>query len=184
MLSTPTRDLLDRLAAAVMVIVDAVAPRAAASTPTLPEAAAETLFFRLCRLVTTLIRISAFGLRTTPKPAPKTRNPPAARPTRTTPTPALPRRPGWLLAALPEIAPAVAADISALLDDPAIAALLERAPSLHRILRPLLRSLGLAQPRPKAPRPRSPTAAHPTKPASLSARTTRHSTPKPVVKYA
>ena len=107
----------DRLITALMTLVRAVADIATSSTPACPDHAAQTLFVRLSRLVTTLIRISAFGIRTRAEPKPT--NParahpaPIARPTRPGPTQSLPRRPGWLLAALPDVAPAVATDLDA-----------------------------------------------------------------------
>ncbi len=188
MIPFAARRALDRLVTAVMTLVRAVAPTDAPTgaqtrKPALPEAAAHALFYRLCLLVPHLIRIGNFGLRASPKPAAKAPNPPApppaARPARLKGTNALPRRPGWLLAAIPDIAQPVAAEIAALLADPAIATLLDRAPSLNRTLRPLLRSLGLAAPptpAPPAPAPRTaspspnPPAAPPPNPANPPAR--------------
>ncbi len=168
MLPPAALHVADRLITTLMTLLRAVAPRALA--PTLPEAAKQTLFFRLSRLVTHLIHISNFGVRglATPKPATQApdRQPspaPHRRPTRRMATAGLPRRPGWLLAALPEIAPSIAADLQALLADPAIATVLHTAPTLHRALRPLLRGLGLdaAPPNPTAPPPPPPSAPAP-----------------------
>ncbi len=186
MLPFAARRALDRLVTAVMTLVRAVAPTDAPTgaqtrKPALPEAAAHALFYRLCLLVPHLIRIGNFGLRASPKSAaPKAPNPPAptVRPARPKGTNALPRRPGWLLAAIPDIAQPVAAEIAALLADPAIATLLDRAPSLNRTLRPLLRSLGLAAPPTPAPAPAprtaspspNPQAAPPPNPAKPPAR--------------
>ena len=183
MIPFAARRALDRLVTAVMTLVRAVAPTDASTRkPVLPEAAAHALFYRLCLLVPHLIRIGNFGLRASPKPAPKAPNPPApaptVRPARPKGTNALPRRPGWLLAAIPDIAQPVAAEIAALLADPAIATLLDRAPSLNRTLRPLLRSLGLAAPPTPAPAPAprtaspspNPPAAPPPNPANPPAR--------------
>jgi hypothetical protein len=195
-LSPAARHVADRLASALMALLRAVAPSdTAASTPTLPQAAAQTLFFRLAHLVTHLIRISNFGVRTPTNPKPATQAPdhpaPAAKPsqpTRTVPAANLPRRPGWLLAALPEIAPSVAAEIGALLADPAIATLLDLAPSLHRILRPLLRGLGLnaAPPIPTPPHPPSsstkPPGATPPTPIPAPPRTSNPPIPATVSK--
>jgi hypothetical protein len=178
-----------------MTLVEAVAPSfTQPSTSTLPRAAAHMLLFRLTRLVTDLIHISNFGIRTLPKPKPTPQTPdhptPPARPSqppRPAATPSLPRRRGWLLAALPEIAPPIAAEISTLLADPAIASLLDLAPSLRRNLRPLLRALGLDAPTPIPTPPRPPsvgsgTLPHPTiTPAPAPAPA---AAPRPVSKLA
>ena len=157
----------DRLITTLMTLVDAVAPIAIAgsSIRNLPAHAAQTLALRLVSLITTLIRISTVGIRAPADPAtPADIHPePNAPRTQSGPAQGLPRRPGWLLAALPDIAPAIAADLRALLADPAIAALLGAAPTLHRTLRPLLRGLDLAAsqppPSPRTPPPRLPSAA-------------------------
>ncbi len=158
----------DRLATVLMTLVRAVAPIATTgSTPTLHQADAGSLFLRLSRLVIRLIRISNFGV-----PAPAKREPAAPAPPHPAPagvaplrrpatTPSLPRRPGWLLAALPEIAPATAAELRALLADPAVASLLDATPALHRSLRPLLRSLGLAAAPPSPPPDLTPPSTRP-----------------------
>ena len=181
MLPPATLHLADRLITTLMTLVRALAPSATApTTTTLPIAAAQALFFRLNHLVIRLIRISSFGIRAPANREPETEAPdgvadPAARSPRS-PRPRasrLPRRPGWLLAVLPDLAPAIATEIAALLADPAIATLLDRAPALHRTLSPLLRSLGLAldptpppTPAPKSPTP--PTATLPTTPPPRS----------------
>ena len=171
MLPRAARDAADRIITALMTLADALVASVTTRTTILPADAAQTLFHRVAALATTLIRISALGIPAKPKPKPKpdapARTPPApAAPgatvaRRAQPTPGLPRRPGWLLAALPDTAPAIAADLRALLDDPAIATLLAAAPSLHRPLRPLLRALGLTPPAPSpdAPPPDAPQPA-------------------------
>lgn len=150
MLFTAARHALDRLVSAMMTLVEAIAPNGTLARPSpLTGAASQALFHRLVMLVPQLIRIQRFGLRASPAPNPQAPIPmpaPVARPSRTPRRKgvnSLPRRPGWLLAAIPEIADPVAAEIRALLADPALAALLDRARTLRRALRPLLRSLGL-----------------------------------------
>ena len=168
MLSSAALDVADRLIIAVMTFLDAAADSAAAgNTPTLSQFAAQNLFVRLARLATRLILIANLGVRAPPQrnPAPPTQTAPeplfpSSRPAISSVT-GLPRHPGWLLTALPELAPAIAADIAALLADPALATLLDRAPSLHRLLDPLLRSLGLAAPPPNPTPSPSPTPPPP-----------------------
>ncbi len=152
----------DRLIATLMTLVRAVAAVAHASdTPTAPRCAAQDLFFRLSDLVTAVIRIGLVGFRarpasTTPAPAPL-----RARALRPNPAPRRPNRRGWLLAILPDIAPAIAADLRTLLADPACIAFLRDAPTVHRTLRPLLRALGLTPPRPDPSRPDPPRSDSP-----------------------
>ncbi len=184
-LPPPALQIADRLITTLMILLRAVAPQA--PTPTLREAAKQTLFFRLTRLVTHLIRISNFGLPAPAKPKPAPQAPDQApsprRPTRPGATASLPRRPGWLLAALPEIAPSIAAGLQALLADPAIAPLLQTAPSLHQALRPLLRSLGLV-PAPPTPTAPSPPTAPATNPAAPPPRPSQPPPPAPASKFA
>ncbi len=165
MLPPAALDIADRLITALMTLVRAVAPVALArGTPTFDEFAAHTLFLRLSGLITRLIRISNFGVPARAAPAPTEPSAPGAPPLPPAPRDAamrLPSRPGWLLDALPEIAPAVAADLRALLDDPAIATLLGAAPTLHRSLRPLLRGLGLAAAPPNPPSQPTPPSTPP-----------------------
>ena len=182
MLPLATRHLVDRLVTALMTLVRAVAPADTPERrPTLSEAAAQTLFFRVSHLVLRLIRIRAFGLRTRDKPEPDTEAPdPCTRDTATNPparrktAPPLPRHPGWLLDALPHVAPPVAAALSALLADPAIATLLDEAPSLDRSLRSLMRALGIDDPvlLPTPPQPPPPNTfpPAPTPPTRASSR--------------
>jgi hypothetical protein len=169
MLPAATVHLIDRLVAALMSLVEAVAPSLTPSIdPALPQAAAHSLLFRLTNLVVRLIGISNVGVRTPAKrepespsqPAPAANPGPPSQYGRAAP---LPRRPGWLLAALPELAPPIAAEIGALLADPAIATLLDLDPSLRRTLRPLLRALGLSAPTPLPTPPPSPpsSSTHP-----------------------
>ncbi len=168
MLPPAALDAADRLVTTLMTLVHAVAQIAkTGSTSTFPELAAHTLFIRLARLVTHLIRISNFGV-----PAPsgtRARTPapvaPPLRPTSRASSLSLPRRPGWLLDALPDTAPAIAVDLGTLLADPAFATLLDTAPTLRRALNPLLRGLGLA-----AAPPNPPPSAHPAqRPAARTA---------------
>ena len=161
--------IADRLIATLMTLIEAVSPAAiTGSTPTFPAHAAQTLFFRLVRLVTSLIRVCALGIPPDrPAATPKAGTCPAAQ--RSSPAETLPRRPGWLLAALPDIAPAIAADLAALLADPALTPIFAAAPTLSRPLQPLLRSLGLTrqlpppspQPPPAHPAPAIPTLHQP-----------------------
>ncbi len=167
MLPPAALHVADRLITTLMTLFHAVAHVAGTgSTPTLPVTAAETLFFRLHRLVLRLIRISNLGVPAPRQPAPAappqplTQRPPTPR---LPPLPALPRRPGWLLAALPDAAPAVAADLRDILADPAIATLLATDPFVGRALRPLLRDLGLEAAPPPAP-PAPPNAPPPSAP--------------------
>ena len=161
-----------------MTLADAISPIAlTGSTPTFPDHTAQILLLRLIDFITTLTRISIVGIRSPADPA--TPDPIDPEPTapRAQPGPALtlPRRPGWLLAALPDIAPAIAVDLAALLADPALTTLLAAAPTLHRPLRTLLRGLGLTQPPPSAahpftPLPRRATASRSTQPHPAPAR--------------
>ena len=89
-----------------------------------------------------------------PNPAPPAQSvKPLRRPT--CPRVALPRRFGWLLAALPGQAPPIADEISTLLQDPAIAELFHADPQTRRLLQPLCRMLGLTIPPHSAPAPQS-----------------------------
>jgi hypothetical protein len=90
-----------------------------------------------------------------------------ARPHRPTPATAratpLPTGHAWLIRALPQEAAAYAAQLEALLAEPAVADLLAASPAAARILRPLGRMLGLSAFAPKrnAPRKRSTQATSP-----------------------
>ena len=134
------------------------------------------LWDRLTRLANRFNAIAARPIkpRATPNPIPATPKPPAE--TCHDPrfkTRRLPTADAWLLKLLPEAEPFVS-QLQAMLDDPAIAALLQAKPSLIRLLRPICRMLGvqppldpepqLAPPGPPA-RPRSP----PAQPSSMPA---------------
>ncbi len=167
MLPSAALDAADRLITTLMTLVHAVAHVAGTgSTPTFPELAAHALFFRLNSLVLRLIRISHFGVPASREPAPEPQAPvaPPLRPGSPGFTLSLPRRPGWLLDALPDTAPAVALDLGTLLADPSFATLLDTAPTLRRALNPLLRGLGLglaAAPPNPPPNPTPPSAPSP-----------------------
>ncbi len=155
-------DAADRLITTLMSLV-AVAPVALArGTLTFDEFAAHTLFLRLSRLITRLIRLSHFGVPTRKAPAPAPASA-ANRPVRASgdPTPRLPSRPGWLLAALPDLAPPsppTCAPSSPTRPAPPSSTPL---PTLHRTLRPL-RSLGVeAPPPPEASPPDAPSPGAP-----------------------
>jgi hypothetical protein len=72
----------------------------------------------------------------------------------------LPRKAGWLIPLVPEAA-AAGSQLRHLLADPEMAALVEAAPQMGRLLRPLCRSLGVRlppglPPQPGAAKPRTP----------------------------
>ena len=187
MLTSALINAADRLIATLMTLLRAVAPNA--TIPAFPNNAAQNLFFRLTDIVTTLIRVSAFGIRApakravTQSPQSSPTDPAPPRPPRD-PAQCLPRRPGWLLAALPDIAHAVAVELATLLADPALAALLAAAPTLHRSLRPLLRSLGLTE-APPAPHASPPHAASaPITPIPLDPPRSSPTQPRPALRTA
>ncbi len=188
MLFTAARHALDRLVSTMMTLVEAIAPNGTLARPSpLTGAATQALFHRLVMLVPQLIRIQRFGLRASPASNPQAPIPaPVARPSRTPRRKgvnSLPRRPGWLLAAIPEIADPVAAEIRALLADPALAALLDRARTLRRALRPLLRSLGLDAAAAPATTPQ-PAPSPGARQASAPPRASSPPLPTPVAKLA
>jgi hypothetical protein len=77
----------------------------------------------------------------------------------------MPRDLGWLIRLVPEAA-ACGSQLRHLLADPETATLIEAAPQLGRLLRPLCRSLGVAPPPGLRPPPRPPAAASPHAPPS------------------
>lgn len=134
---------INRLVAAILRLTEALAAPPAALAASL----ARQLQYRLDRLGAELLHV---GIRIYAAPKPprepsgREANPPSAeRPSPSRPSARLPRRPGWLLDALPETAPAIADEIRAALQDPAMAALLAQDPATRRRLQPLCRMLGL-----------------------------------------
>ena len=184
MLPLPSLYASDRLSIVVMALLDAVGASITGLGLRRPDHDhAPALFFRLSAIIRAIIRLTLDGPRakpkaTTRKPAPDPAPPAPRRPSGHVPTPRLP--PGWILDLLPDTAPAIAADLAALLADPACATLLALAPTLHRRLRPVLRALGLTPlPAPSPPPPAPPPSAtppsatpHPNPPPSLHAKPT------------
>ncbi len=160
--------LADRFSFVIKLIVMALGnPR---KTAPLSGPFALLIFRRICALRNRFFATLARG-PITPRP------PSASAPTRTTqppsnPTPAttpsaplrLPTRFGWLLRLLPQSEIATArGQLTTLLDDPDMIALLATHPTLGRSLRPLCRLLGITPPGhlcsapqrpPRAPKPR------------------------------
>jgi hypothetical protein len=97
------------------------------------------------------------------------RNPPtpsgtALKPRRPTQR-VLPRSAGWLIPLVPEAA-AAGSQLRHLLADPEMAALIEAAPQMRRLLGPLCRSLGVRLPPDLLPPPRAPKPRKPRQPAA------------------
>jgi hypothetical protein len=120
------------------------------------------LWTRLTRSARRFDRLMAsIAANRAPKPRPTRLHRPKPDTARATP---LPAGHGWLIRALPHEAAVYAAQLEALLAEPATADLLAASPAAARILRPLGRMLGLTTFAPKrnAPKKRRPQAASPT----------------------
>ncbi len=124
------------------------------------------------------IRIARLAARAASGKPPIVRRAPRAAPTNPAPRkPArrLPRRAGWLIGPVPA-AGGYASQLQYLLTQPDMVALLDAAPGIDRLLRPLCRMLGVARPklppRPTTPRPTTP---RPTTPRPIP----RHPPKKP-----
>jgi hypothetical protein len=89
----------------------------------------------------------------------------AERTPRRPPQRLLPRDPAWLIRLVPGAA-AAGSQLQHLLADPETAALIEAAPQLGRLLRPLCRSLGVPVPPSLSPPPRAPKPRKPRQPPS------------------
>jgi hypothetical protein len=131
------------------------------------------LWTRLTRTARRFDRLMArFAANRLPKPRPprpRHQNPGTVRPT------PFPTGYGWLLRALPHEAATYAAQLEALLAEPAVAALLAACPAAGRILRPLGRMLALDALAPKRNRPkRSPQAETPRVPPQRAPIPWRH----------
>ena len=98
------------------------------------------------------------------------RRPPRAAPRRHTP-PSLPHAPAWLLPLVPEAA-ASGSQLQYLLAEPEMAALLDAAPQMRRLLRPLCRMLGVRLPPSSRP-------AEPARPEGTDRRTQPDTPPPP-----
>ncbi len=157
--------LADRLARLIDGLCKAVAargPGAFLATPLLV-----LLWSRLKQASARILRVAArarAGKRPTPRATPRY---PAAHQPAQTPPRRLPHRAGWLLGPVPD-ARAFASQLQYLLAQPDMAALLEAAPGIERLLRPLCRMLGVARPKPpprstpqSRPAPRKPPPAPP-----------------------
>ncbi len=151
-------DVARRFRALIDTLCDAVARRGAAGVFG-PESGALTilLWTRLRRYATLLRRLCDDQVpapRPRPRPSRRRQRPPAS-PARL----ALPRRPAWLLAPVPE-AVAAAGQLRALLAEPELQRRIAADPRFGRILRPLCRTLGLKLPAalrlPQRPRKRRP----------------------------
>jgi hypothetical protein len=103
---------------------------------------------RITRLAARLADGKGSGVPRNPRTpsgtAPKPRRPPQRL---------LPRKAGWLIPLVPEAA-AAGSQLRHLLADPEMAALIEAAPQMGRLLRPLCRSLGVILPPDLLPPPR------------------------------
>jgi hypothetical protein len=120
------------------------------------------LWARLKQASVRILRLAArarAGKRSTPRAAPLH---PVARQPLLHPPRRLPHRAGWLLGPVPD-ARALASQLRSLLAEPDMAALLEAAPGIERLLRPLCRMLGVARPKPP-PRATPRSRAAPRKP--------------------
>ena len=167
----PPAERLARIIDDVCKAAAARAPRGFLAIPILM-----LLWARLKRMSLRITRLAARAaagtLRTPPRAAPRqplSRRPPATPPRR------LPRRTGWLCQPVPA-ACAYASQLQHLLNEPDMRALLDAAPGIDRLLRPLCRMLGVARPklppRPTTPRPTTP---RPTTPRPIP----RHPPKKP-----
>lgn len=166
MLTRAARTVADRIAQILTAIVKLVPEKCGRHPAAIP------LFVRLVALVERCIHLGT-GCQPAPRRA-KSANP--ARPKTARPStrasaqrlPRLPTRPGWLLKILPDDAPALAAQLAALLADPAAAELLAASPGLRRNLRPFLVMLALQSP--AEPSQTGPTSTKPTPPPRLNPR--------------
>ena len=131
--------------------------RAVADHGTLRRIAPGLLLLISARLALINARVAALFTRIAAgryRPSPDRRSPAAAPRRRPQPSP-LPRTRAWLGQLIPETR-ALAGHLQHLLDEPEMAALLDAAPQLRRLLRPLHAMLGL---RPPAPPPAGVAAA-------------------------
>ena len=83
--------------------------------------------------------------------------------------PALPHGFAWLLPLVPWAAAGYGSQLRHLLAEPEFAALVDAAPQMRRLLRPLCRMLAVPLPRPRAAEPAPPPPAHPAPAASAIA---------------
>lgn len=101
-----------------------------------------------------IVRLAARAEAGTLPAVPRAPRAAPASPTPRKPQRRLPCRAGWLIGPVPE-AGGYASQLRHLLAQPDMAALLEAAPGIERLLRPLCRMLGVERP-PLPPRPTSP----------------------------
>ncbi len=104
-------------------------------------------------------------IRRTPRAAPQ--NPEPQNPASRKPASRLPRRAGWLIGPVPA-AGGYASQLQYLLTQPDMIALLDAAPGIDRLLRPLCRMLAVARPKlpPRPKRPARPAPQPPHAPAT------------------
>ena len=131
--------------------------------PKLPAETWVLLYHRLNRLAARFTALFA-RWQTNTLPSPRTYT---ALPYTQHPTPRLPTTHGWVNHRIPESAPCTG-QLDALLHDPELPKFLAAAPQAGRLLRPLVRALGLPEPDwlklPSRPKPVRPSPAQPAQP--------------------
>lgn len=178
---------LSRILDAIVGFAEALVAAPAAIAAHLADYVHDRLDRAALRLGNRILRL----LRGKPAPRPAA---PRASPAKRAPAirpPAFrhPRRRGWLLDAMPDTAPAIAGEIRAALQDPALAAFFAHDPAAARILQPLCRMLGLdlaeflpaapPVPEPAVPSPARPSAEPNASPAPVTPLPAPPSPPRP-----
>ncbi len=174
----PPRDLTERFDLLIRRLCDAVAIQSARHpflTPLL--VLVWTRLRRMARRFASLAARMEAGRLKPPRPTIQNADPDRTRPPRPPPQPPFPSSPGWLLHYVRLEAAATASLIRHMLEhDPEMRALLEAAPQLGRILRPLLGMVSrdplparLIRPPPPAPPPPRPPTATPERPGLAAA---------------
>jgi len=152
-------------AARFALIIEALC-RAIAARSARHRLAGPILLLLWSRLRRTAARFARLAARIDAGLPPVARHRPAApRPPRVRPKPRLPEGFAWVVRLVPEAA-CSASQLQHLLEDPQVAALIEAAPPMGRLLRPLCRMLGVRPPPGLTPPP-PPVRCAPSRPHAL-----------------